>query len=140
MKRHVTLFCHTPTQSSSAETEQELMRQHNFLTEYAYKNDLSVEHCFFHEGPLEIQHPDDVLSRFLYYAQAGSIGLVLIENMDIIPIDQRNQFPSMQIYSVYDGIQISVNQKTAELSEHSYPRTKAFGYCRHANASQIDKG
>lgn len=140
MKRYVTLFCHTSSESSSAEIQQELMRQHDFLTQFAKKNNMSITHCFFHNGPLDLQNPDDVFSRFLRCNLTENVDLILIENADIIPIDQRNQFPLMRIYSVGDNAFFSIGQKTFRAKEHCRTPTKVLGYARHANASQINKG
>lgn len=116
------------------------MRQHNTLTEYASRNGLSIEHCFFHAGTFDLQNPDDVLSRFLCCIKDGNAGLVLIESMDLISADQRDQFPAVQIYSVRNRILIRLEHAPAKTGTQYCPRTKVFGYFRHANTSQIDGG
>ena len=140
MKRYAILFCHVSMKSCYPDVTQEFLRQYNYLYRFATLNDLPVEHCFLHEGPLDINNPDDVFSRFLCCVQANPLGLILIERIEHSPFNQQDCFPPIQIYSVRDGIPIPVGRKNNQPMKACHLPSKFFGYCRFACASQIMDG
>ena len=140
MKRYAIFFCHVPTKFCCPDVAQEFLRQYNYLYQFANQNDLPVEYCFFHEGSLDVNNPDDVLSHFLCCVQTNTLGLILIERIEHIPANQRDCFPPIQMYSVCDNILISVGRSN-NLSQKPYHLPlKLFGYCRLACASQFMEG
>lgn len=140
MKRYAILFCHVSTESCYPDIAQEFLRQYNFLYQFANQNDLPVEYCFLHEGCLDVNDPDDVLSRFLCCVQENSSGLILIERIEHIPVNQRDCFPPIQMYSVRDNILIHVGQNNDLPQKTCYLPLKLFGYCRVARTSQFQEG
>lgn len=140
MKRYAILFCHVPMESYDPDISQEFLRQYNFLYQFANQNDLPVEYCFLHEGYLDVSNPDDVLSRFLCCVQSNSSGIILIERIEHIPVNQRDYFPPIQIYSVRDKNLIHVGQRKNLPQKTIHLPLKQFGYCRVARASQIKEG
>ena len=140
VKLYATLFCHTPSTSSPAEAESKFQRQYKLLSQYAKKHNLSIEHCFFHQGTLNVQNPDNVLALFLCCAQSSNAGLILVESAEIFPIEQCKHFPSIQVFSMRDNCFINIGQKKILLTEPDSPPGKAFAYYRRANSSEIDRG
>lgn len=112
MKHFATLFCH----AAEPNTQFELQRQHDLLTQYAAQIGLPIEHCFFHIGNYDFENPDDVLLSFLQSAQQDDLGLVLIESVSLFPITQQKHIPQMEVYFVKEGLCQTVGNTDVEIA------------------------
>ena len=112
MKHFATLFCHV----SGPDTQIELQRQHDQVTQYAYQKGLPIEHCFFHVGSFDFENPDDVLLSFLQSAQQDDLGLVLIESVSLFPIAQQEYIPQMDVYFVKEGLHQTIGNTDVEIT------------------------
>ena len=112
MNPFATLFCHT----AESNTQIELQRQHNLLTQYAGQNGLPIEHCFFHVGNYDFANPDDVLLSFLRSAQQDDLGLVLIESVNLFPITHQERLPQMEVHFVKEGLHQTIGNIDEEIA------------------------
>lgn len=112
MNHFATLFCH----AAEPNTQNELQRQHDLLTQYANQNGLPIEHCFFHVGSYNFENPDDVLLGFLRSAQQADLGLVFIESVSLFPITQQEHIPQMEVYFVKEGLRQTIGNADAEIA------------------------
>ena len=138
MNRNVILFCHVSHKCVCPHSADGLLHQYNFLCRFANQNNLSVEYCFLHEGTLDTNNPDDVLSSFLHCVQINAAELILVGKIEQNMIEQLNYFPPTQIYFVNDNILIHTIKRTRQIQPGWHFPARLFGYCRYACVSQFD--
>ena len=124
MKPFVTLFCHT----TDLNTQTELQRQHDWLTQYAVQNGLPIEHCFFHIGNYDFENPDDVLLSFLRSAQQDDLGLVLMESIYLFPITQQECIPQIEVCFIKEGLHQTIGNVDVKIAFDDPQPGTAFVY------------